>query len=186
MELQIQDLVDSIRKEGIEAADKKAQEIIAQAEKKAAEIVSKAKDQAAREKEDAFKEIEIFRENAKKTAQQAKRDAVLAFEKEVRAHFDRILSEEVKNEMSSKNLSTLITAALTGSDVSQYKVEVASVSDALIGKLAAEIKQGLEIVPVKDIDAGFRIAAKDSSGYFDCTSEEVAKMLSHFMGNLNI
>ena len=186
MELQIQDLVDSIKKEGVEAAEKQAAEIIAGAEAKALEIVSKAKADAERVKEENLKEIDIFRENAKKTAEQAKRDAVLAFEKEVQAHFERILNADVKKEMSSKNLSTLITAALSGSDVSEYRVEVASVTDALVAKLASEIKEGLEVQPVKDIDSGFRIAAKDGSGYFDCTADEVTKMLEHFMGNLNI
>lgn len=186
MELQIQDLVESIKKEGIDVAEKQAKEIIAQAEKKAASIVSKANADAAKIKADALKEIEIFRENAKVTAQQAKRDAVLAFEEEVKAHFDRILACEVKKSMTSKTLGTLISAVLKDADVSEYKVEVAELTDSLIEKLAKEIKAGLEIRPVKDISAGFRIASKDGSGYFDCTDEEVAKMLSHFMGNLNI
>lgn len=186
MELQIQDLVDSIKKEGIEAAQKQADEIIAKAQETADSIISKAKADAEKLKEDAAKDIEIFRENAKVTAEQAKRDASLAFKKEVQAQFDRILTSEVKKEMSSKNLGALISAALSGSDVSSLKIEVANVTDALIAKLASEIKQGLEIQPVKDISAGFRITSKDGSGYLDCTDEEVAKMLLHFMGNLNI
>jgi V/A-type H+-transporting ATPase subunit E len=42
------------------------------------------------------------------------------------------------------------------------------VTDALKAKLAKEIKEGLEIKPTKNVQAGFRLAAKDGSGYFDC------------------
>ena len=46
MELQIQDLVSSIRKEGIEAANAEAESIIAEAKKKAESIVAGAKSEA--------------------------------------------------------------------------------------------------------------------------------------------
>ena len=57
MELQIQDLVSSIRKEGIEAANAEAESIIAEAKKKAESIVSSAKSEAQQYKDTAEKEI---------------------------------------------------------------------------------------------------------------------------------
>ena len=56
MELQIQDLVTSIRKEGVEAARKEADAIIAQAKERAAAIEEEAKAQAAKTLEDASRE----------------------------------------------------------------------------------------------------------------------------------
>ena len=61
MELQIQDLVSSIRKEGIDAANSEASSIIAEAKKKAETIVADAKAEAARTKESSEKEIEILK-----------------------------------------------------------------------------------------------------------------------------
>lgn len=46
MELQIQDLVSSIRKDGIEAANAEAEAIISEAKKKAETIVADAKAEA--------------------------------------------------------------------------------------------------------------------------------------------
>ena len=44
MELQIQDLVSAIKKDGIDAAQKTADEMIAQAKKKADAIISEARE----------------------------------------------------------------------------------------------------------------------------------------------
>ncbi len=46
MELQIQDLVSSIRKDGIDAANAEAEAIIAEAKKKADAIIADAKSEA--------------------------------------------------------------------------------------------------------------------------------------------
>ena len=51
MELQIQDLVSSIRKEGVDAANAEAEKILAEARQKADAIVSEAREQAEGAKE---------------------------------------------------------------------------------------------------------------------------------------
>ena len=59
MELQIQDLVSSIRKDGIEAANAEAEAIISEAKKKAETIVADAKAEAKSVQEASEKEIGI-------------------------------------------------------------------------------------------------------------------------------
>ena len=78
MELQIQDLVSSIRKDGIEAANAEAEAIISEAKKKAETIVADAKAEAKSVQEASEKEIGILKESAAISAEQAKRDAMLA------------------------------------------------------------------------------------------------------------
>jgi V/A-type H+-transporting ATPase subunit E len=185
MELQIQDLVTSIRKEGIDAAHAEADKIIAEAKKKAEEIVAQANAEAKSKKDTTEREIGILKESALVSAEQAKRDAVLAFKDEIQGEFEKILASDVKKAMSEDMLAKLIKAAVKGEDVSQYAVEVAGVNDALKAKLADEIKKGLEIRPTKNVQAGFRLAAKDGSGYFDCSDEEIMQMLMPYFRNLN-
>lgn len=185
MELQIQDLVTSIRKEGVDAANAEAESIIAEARKKADAITAEARKEAADTKEAAEKEIELRKESAAVSAEQAKRDAVLAFKAEVQTEFERILANDIAKTASGKTLGKLIRAAVAGEDVSNYAAEVAEVSDGLKGELAAEIKNGLEIRPTRNVKAGFRLAAKDGSGYFDCTDEEIAQMLMPYFRNLD-
>ena len=185
MELQIQDLVSSIRKEGIDQAKLEADSILAEAEKKAEAIIADARTEAARTKEAAEKEIATLRESAVVSAEQAKRDAVLAFKAEVQASYERLLSAKIRSSFSGESLGKLIRAAAEGEDISAYTAEVAEVSDSLKAELAEEIKAGLTIRPTKGIQAGFRLAANDGSGYFDCSDEEITEMLMPYFRNLD-
>ena len=76
MELQIQDLVSSIKKDGIDSANQQAAAILADARKQADAIIADAKSQADKLRDDAKAEIEVFKNSAQLSAQQAKRDAV--------------------------------------------------------------------------------------------------------------
>lgn len=185
MELQIQDLVTSIRKEGIEAANAEAAAIIAEAKKKAEAIVQDAKAEAKNAKEASEKEIGILKESALVSAEQAKRDAVLAFKTEIKGEFEKILKADVKKALNDAALGSLIRAAIQDEDMAKYTAEVAEVSENLKQELAEEIGKGLEIRPTKGVQAGFRLAAKDGSGYFDCSDEEIMQMLMPYFRNLD-
>ena len=185
MELQIQDLVSSIRKDGIDAANAEAEAIISEAKEKAEMIIADAKAEAKNIQETSEKEINILKESAALSAEQAKRDAMLAFKNEVQAEFEKILSAKIKNNLSDAALGKLIQAVVADEDVQNYSVEVAEVSDSLKAELAEEIKNGLEIKPTKSVRAGFRLAAKDGSGYFDCSDEEIMQMLMPYFRNLD-
>lgn len=186
MELQIQDLVASIKEEGINKATEEASKIISDSQAKAQEIIEKAKLEAQKTLEEAKQEIEILKQSAKLSAQQAQRDAVLSFRKEVEKQIKRILNTEVRKAMNSQTMASLIKASLLDKNPSDYKVEIKEASDALKASLADELEKGLEIKPVSNISAGFRLSSKDNSGFFDCTDEEVSQMLLHFIGELKI
>ena len=82
--------------------------------------------------------------------------------------------------------AALIPAALQGEDASAYAAEVASVTDALKSELASELKAGLELRLSKKVHTGFRLCAKDGSGYIDCSDEELAEQLAPFFRELRI
>ncbi len=184
MELQIQELVSSIRKEGIDAARAEAEAILAEAGKKADAIVADAENEAARLRETSEKEIGILKESARLSAEQAKRDAMLAFRAAVQAEYEKLLSADIQKSLNGETLGKLIRAALQGENLSAYTAEVAEVGDALKAELAEEIRNGLVIRPTKGVSAGFRLAARDGSGYFDCTDEEIMRMLMPYFRDL--
>ena len=185
MELQIQDLVSSIRKEGIEVANAEAESILAEAKKKADSLIAGAKAEAQQYKDASEKEIAILKESAEVSAEQAKRDAVLAFKTEIQEEFEKILAADIRKEMSGEALGKLIRAAVAGENVADYVAEVAEVGEALKAELAAEIKNGLEIRPTKNVQSGFRLAAKDGSGYFDCSDDGIMEMLMPYFRDLD-
>lgn len=186
MELQIQELVSSIKRDGIDSANKEAAAILADARAQAAEILANAKAEAEKAKTDAQAEIEVFRSSAELNAEQARRDAVLAFRQEVQAEFEKLLAADVRRTLDGKALAALIRAAVSGEDMSAYAAEVSEVTEGLKQELAAEIRNGLELRPSKKVKAGFRLAAKDGSGYFDCTDEEIAEMLMPFFRDIRL
>lgn len=185
MELQIQDLVASLRKDGIEAANREAEAIISEAKKKAEEIITAARAEADSEKEKAEKDIAILKENAKIGAEQAQRDAVLSFKAAVQREFEKILSAKVKENLSGKAMASLIKAAVSDEDMGKFTVEVSEASEEIMSELAAEIKSGLCIRPTKGVKAGFRLASRDGSGYFDCSDEEVMQMLAPYFRKID-
>ena len=180
MELQIQDLVSSIKKDGIDSANQEAAAILADARKQADAIVADAKAEADKLRGDAKAEIEVFKNSAQLDAQQAKRDAVLAFRQEIQKEYEKLLAADVGKALDQQALVKLIQAAVQGEDVAAYTVEVGQVTDGLRQELAQELKAGLEIRPSKKVGVGFRLAAKDGSGYFDCSEQEIAEMLMPF------
>ncbi len=186
MELQISDLISAIKKDGIESAEKSAKEITDAAEARAQTMISDAAVEAQRIIDRAKNEADEYLAGAELNAKQAQRDAVIAFGDEVRRQFERILSAEVGKCLSGDALAKLIAAALQGENAADYALEIEQVSDVLKSELAGQIKDGLELRPTNKVSSGFRLASKDGSGYFDCSQEEISRMLMPFFRELSI
>ena len=111
---------------------------------------------------------------------------MLAFKTEVQAEFEKILSAKIENNLSDAALGKLIHAVVSDEDVKNYAVEVSEVNDSLKAESCRKrSKNGLEIRPTKGVRAGFRLAAKDGSGYFDCSDDEIMQMLMPYFRNLD-
>jgi V/A-type H+-transporting ATPase subunit E len=188
MEIQVQELIDKIKKDGIESASEEAGRVKREAEDEARHIVAAAQREAegiiARGKQDA--------ERAEKAGvaalEQASRNLVLAFKGEIQTLLDKIVARE--------------TAAAYGDDVLKASlpellrnwVSKGGAVDALLPeeqlkklqswfseKLAAELKAGLELKADRNLGAGFKIADKDGSAYYDFSAESVAGLLSAYL-----
>ena len=186
MELKIEDLVSSIKKDGIDAANAEAEQIISDAKNKAAKIIEDAKAEQEKTVQQTKAELEVLRESAIVSIQQAKRDAVLLFEDAVKKKFEKILEADITKSVSGLTLATLIKAAINEENPADYSAEVAELTDALKGELASEIKKGMEIKISPSVKKGFRLRAKDGSGYFDCSDEEISAMLAPFLSDIEI
>lgn len=190
MELQIQDLVDSIKRDGIAEAEKKAAQIIEDAKEKSNELIRAANKEAAKLLEEARKEVAVMQQSGKAAVEQAGRDVILSLKKSINAQFDRLLEKVVSKTLSGKDLVTLIVQVVKSGvvGISDAAVELsdadfAKLADTLRTELAAEMKDGLAIRPVATVDVGFRLASQDGSSYYDFSAEEVTRMLAPFLSN---
>jgi V/A-type H+-transporting ATPase subunit E len=187
MAQQIQDLVASIRRDGVEVAQQEAKAIVEKAKSEAAEIVARAEKEAKARLDEAQREIERKTRSARSSLAQASRDAQISLDAALRAQLQRLLVEKVKKAYTSKDLISLITKVveLAGSP-EDHILEVSAkefkaLSADLTATLADEMKKGLEIKPVATVDAGFSLVQKDGAAFFDFSASESAVLLKPFL-----
>jgi V/A-type H+-transporting ATPase subunit E len=189
MEIQLQELIDRIKKDGIESASEEASQIKAQAEGEAARLVEAARkeaaDIAARGKADA----ERSEKAGVAALEQASRNLVLAFKGEIETLLARIVAARVEASYGEDALKAIIPElvknwASTGADSLDLILSEASLGKLrsyFNGELAAEISKGVELKSDRNLGAGFHIANKDGSAYYDFSAESVAELLSAYL-----
>ncbi len=185
MAQQIQELVASIRKDGIEVAKKEAAQVLADAEVQAKKIVADAQAHAAKLTQDAEAKIALANQSAEAALTQAGRDLLLSLKGEIEKQFERILVEKTAKALSSKDLITLITKALEVSDgtgsVELDEKTLTALGDELHSALASELKAGLALKAHEDVESGFRLVAKDGSFFYDYKASELAALLQPYL-----
>lgn len=188
MELQIQDLVNSIKKNGIAEADKKAAQIIAEAQAKADDLIANANKEAQKIAEETKKEVAVVTQSGKAAIEQASRDVTLSLKKSLTDQFERLLESSVTKTLTSKEIVNLIVQVVkldllkADETVVELKAdEKTKLVDSLKVDLADELKKGLEIKVVAASDVGFKLVSKKDGSYFDFGSEEVTRLLKPFL-----
>ena len=187
MEQQIQDLIASIRKDGIESAKAESERMIAEARKEAESIVAQAKAESSRILSEAAEGAKLEKTSAEASIRQAARDAALSVKRSIEEKYTSILRDAASEAMNGDALASMIAAVIEG-DSSSKAVEV-SPSDAealrktLSGSFADAVEKGLEVRPSAAISAGFRVVEKDGSGYVDYSADECAKLLMPYLSD---
>ncbi|MDR1971530.1 MAG: V-type ATP synthase subunit E [Treponema sp.] len=189
MEIQLQELIDKIKKDGIESASGEAARLKSQAEGEAKRIVEAARREAegivvkAREDADRLEKAGIA------AIGQASRNLILAFKGEIQAVLDKIVVREASAAYNADVLKAALPEilknwAVKGSDSLDILLpegQLASLEAFFREKLAAELKQGAELRSDRNLGAGFRIANRDGSAYYDFSAEAVADLLSAYL-----
>ncbi len=187
MEQQIQDLIASIRKEGIDNAKAESARIIAEAEEKAASIVNSAEEKGRAITAQAEKEAELSRASSEASIRQAARDVSLSLRKSIEDKYTAILRDKAAEAMKGEALIAIIKAAVSA-DAGDKDVEISpSDMEALRGDLSAvfasEIAKGITVRSSSSVSSGFRIVEKDGSGYIDYSAEECTKLLLPYLSD---
>lgn len=188
MELQLEELIRSIKEEGINAAELQKESMLTEAKSEAERIIGQAEKEAADKIAEAEMRARKFEESGKAALQQAGRDLILNLKKKIEQIFSRILISAVNENLDASVLRTLIPAVVSASGEKPADIKIAvSEKDAaeltnfLKQSLAGELEKGLEISPSARINAGFRMEIKDGSAYYDFSDEKIAQMLSVYL-----
>ncbi len=190
MDVQLQELIDKIKKDGVAAAEADAAKIVAEAEKKAESIIAEAENKAAEIIKSKKSETEKMEKSSEEAIIQAGRNMLLSFKDSIVAQLDAIINAETEKAMSKDVLAKLIPetvkAWVKNSDASELSVllsekDLKELNSSLTSELKAEISKGLEIKPDKTMSAGFKIGVNNGAAYYDYSADSLAQMFAAYL-----
>lgn len=190
MDIQLQELIDKIKKDGVAAADKSASEKIAQAQDEAARIVADAKEEAERIIKAASEETARMEKSSEDAMRQAARNSILSFRENITKELSAIVASETEKAYSPELLSKLIPETVRAwtekTDASEVSVllnekDLHDLESSLVSALKTEISKGLMLKTDNSIGSGFRIGIKDGAAFYDFSAEAVADLFSAYL-----
>ena len=190
MDVQLQELIDKIKKDGVASAEKESAKIIAASEKKAEAIIADAEAKAAEIIKSAQSETKKMEKASEEAIVQAGRNMLLSFKDALVGELDGLIQDGTEKALSKDVLAKLVPETVKtwakNSDASELSVllsekDLKALEKSLTTALKAEIKKGLEIKPDKTLNAGFRIGVKNGAAFYDYSAESLAEMFSAYL-----
>ena len=190
MDVQLQELIDKIKKDGVASAENEAAKIVAEAEKNAEKIIADAQEKAAEIVKNAKAETERMEKASEEAIIQAGRNMLLSFKESIISELDGLIKTETENSQTKEILAKLIPETVKAwsknADASELSVllsekDLKSLEASLISELKGEIAKGLEIKPDKTLSYGFRIGVKNGAAYYDYSAESLSEMFAAYL-----
>jgi len=189
MDTQLQELIETIKAEGVQSAEKQAEQIVAAAEEKAQEITANAERHAASIVEEAKADRSRQEAAGKEAVRQAARDLVLSVQAQLSAIFRAVVEGATGETFDAGVLEsavvTVVQAWAEGRDQSLDVLlsegDLKKVESSLRNRLAEQLASGTEIKASPGVSSGFRIASRDGGVYYDFTADAVAEALAAYV-----
>ncbi len=189
MDIQVQELIDKIRQDGIESASDSARKIREEAQADAKKTVEAARKEAESLLEKAKADVVKMEASSREALEQASRNCLIALRSRLEAVFAAVTVRETGTAMSADLIAKVLPELLskwsaTNSEAPDLLLPEAAMNDmekALRAALSAELSKGLVIRPVKNLDAGFRLAAKEGGLWWDYSAEALGEVLAAYL-----
>jgi V/A-type H+-transporting ATPase subunit E len=131
----------------------------------------------------------VLEASGKDALKQAGRNLLIDLRKEVENLFNSLLEKEIREALTAETVQKSIITVIenwSGQGAGELELlipekDLAKLEGGLKKKLSAQMKEGMEIKPFKDIDAGFRISSKDGSAFYDFSDEELTALYSRYL-----
>lgn len=190
MELQLSELIEQIKKDGVEAAEAEAKSIIDAANADAEKIVADARREADRILANAKLENERMVKSSEDAIRQAGRNLLISFRESVARELKAITEQNVVAVYSSDALAKIIIQVITAcaenpdnDDISVILNEndLKSLEELLLAGIKEKMLSGVTLKANDNFDGGFRIALNNGSAYYDYSTEAVVDMMSDYL-----
>ncbi|MFN3150359.1 hypothetical protein [Bremerella sp.] len=194
----VQNLIDRIRDDGVQAANAKAEQILKDARHEASRIVADAKTEADSLRDNAKREIENHRTASLDALQLAARDTVLQLKAKVVERFEEFLKRLVvsatRDEETVRSL-VLVLAGRAASEFIQDKELEIRISKALLGENTLEeegnrvllalssdmLREGIQLIPDDVIEGGARVQLVKDKLEIDLSDKAISRMIAQSM-----
>ena len=190
MDVQLQELIDKIKKDGVASAENSAATIIAEAEKKATSIVSDAENKAETIIKSAKAETERLEKASLDAIKQAGRNLLISFTDGINTELSSLVNAETEKAFSPDLLKTLIPETVKNwankTEAEELSLllsekDLKALESGLLSALKEKVSSGLTIKADDSLTAGFRIGTKDGVAFYDFSSEAVAELFSAYL-----
>lgn len=190
MDVQLQELIDKIKKDGVSAAEAKSEQIIADANKKAESIIEDAQTKAAEIIKTAKSETQKMEKASEEAIVQAGRNLLLSFKDSLVEALDGLIQAETAKAVSKDVLAKLVPETIKAwakdTDASELSVllsekDLKALEATFTTALKAELKKGLEIKPDNTLTAGFRVGIKNGAAFYDYSAESLSEMFAAYL-----
>ncbi len=190
MEIQLKELIEQIKKDGVDAAEVKAAAIISAANAEAEKIIAEAKLEAEKKMTAAKNENERMVKASEDAIRQAGRNVLISFRESVTKEADAIVRNAVKEAYSPANLSGLVLKVVEAwtknNDAEDISVllnssDLKEMEEAVTSSLKEKMLGGITLKASNNFDGGFRIAVNNGQAYYDYSEEAVVDMLSAYL-----
>ena len=190
MEIQLKELIDQIKKAGVEAAEDKAASIIESAQSRADKIIADAEAKAKKMLLDAKAENDRTVKSGEDALRQASRNVLISFRESIAKELEAVLKSSISETYSPSVLCELIKKAIESWAVNPDAEDICvllnskdlnTVQDMLLSGVKESLIKGVTLKPDDSFDGGFRIAVNKDGAYYDYSSQAVSEMMSVYL-----
>jgi len=187
---EIQGLIERIRSEGVERAEKEAAEILSHAKEQAAAVVRQAEEKAQAIIAKAEKDSEAFTRRSIKTLEQAARDLLITVGQGVENILSDLAAEAVDEaltiEVVEKMLVKIAEAIAAREGDSRIEILISPDDQKELVQFFADryrkkLIHGIELHVDNGIVKGFKVSLVEDYVYHDFTREAIAESLGNFL-----
>lgn len=185
-------IIEKIRKDGIEAAEKEGLRIREEARIEAQRIISEANTAAEKMISQAEGKIAKKENLSRKALSFAVRDSILAVKAYLEKFSCALLRNTCSESLDPQFLKTIILkvierwpdeASSANLEILVSEKDLNELKTAFLSALSGEVPRGIEIKPVSTLSAGFRIYASGDNHYHDFSDESIAEILQFFLSS---
>ena len=190
MEIQLQELIEQIKKDGVAVAEVEAKNIVETAQAEAQKIIADAHAEADKILANAKSENERMVKSSEDAIRQAGRNLLISFRESIARELNAVICENVNAVYSSDALSKLIIKIVeklaVNSDVGDIEIilnekDADELQSLILSAIKEKMLKGVTLKPNNNFDGGFRIAVNNGRAYYDYSAEAVVDMLSNYL-----